>query len=996
MKKFGLILAGCLAFVGFYNAHADDIGDAVRAAVRRDTNTTTVTTRQRSDSATNSTTTRNSATKTSAVVNRTATNTRNNNVVNRAAEPIIGTPTNVVARTTTAPRTTGNATSSVKTRSTTQPIQVRSTTRKTPTRTNVSRAATTIATREDILNRSYSKCKEVLTECMDEFCANKDSQLKRCACSARIHDFDKIKKQLANVDEKMLDFNQRLLTVSMDEKDVAAINIATEGEKAFYDTVDASESKRTLDAIAKKLNTNFDKSNFSSSLGTVLSWSLDMDSAFDTVDSLAGVSTAAKSGTALYSAALPVCREMAAEVCSDDDLALAESGYQILIDRDCDTVEKTYKTAAEQARNKVLESSALLDISRLNVYQKNNADDILTCKKKMLTMLTDSTVCGSDLGKCLDITGQYIDPSTGEAFLSAELSNLSDLISRPEENQTWARAPGNAVFVSFLNSKKKFLESAMDNCQDIADTVWNAFIEDALSQIKIAQLRKLEEVRQSCTTLVGQCLTNAAETLEAFDARALSTFGVAADTTAKAMCSNVLSSCTTLLEITDDKQEWYAGMTGIQTDITFDTIKHTCREVGRACVIQVCTSTSGNFGLCEDIDLSVNRKSIINHTACWNEVLNCVGSAGEDTINAIFAQNGFYNTVTDPDTQITTIVPDEYALYKKTYGDDYLTPTITISDDPVEQSQRTSQCVSPGSAETATQYCVYDICYEECEHYAYTDTNTCRVCRLAESIWGNCEAEPITRLEEENMHNRIKKPADYENNNTILYWFAQNTNTQDRSDSCRDTTCPVGYFPSLDETTNTIMCLDSNKVKIDSLNRMCDASVYQRVATQPIITNCCQSKVLDYGKGCCASKTTTGQNPELPTRCMPVNGATMVATFTIPDTSSDTYYSVDTLYALYCYGNFNTETLYCDGRFFIVDASPSARVGIHYMDPHYNDTTQPSQYVCEYFEENQTTKYIRKYETVGWGWYNGDTLFNDGNDQYGPNAWTVSFGGCGN
>ena len=979
MKKFGLILAGCLAFVGLHYAHADDIGDAVRAAVRRDTNTTTVTTRQRSDSATNSTTTRNSATKASAVVNRTATNTRNNNVVNRAAEPTISAPTNVVARTTTAPRTTGNATSSVKTRSTTQPIQARSTTRKTPTRTNVSRAATTIATREDILNRSYSKCKEVLTECMDEFCANKDSQLKRCACSARIHDFDKIKKQLANVDEKMLDFNQRLLTVSMDEKDVAAINIATEGEKAFYDTVDASESKRTLDAIAKKLNTNFDKSNFSSSLGTVLSWSLDMDSAFDTVDSLAGVSTAAKSGTALYSAALPVCREMAAEVCSDDDLALAESGYQILIDRDCDTVEKTYKTAAEQARNKVLESSALLDISRLNVYQKNNADDILTCKKKMLTMLTDSTVCGSDLGKCLDITGQYIDPSTGEAFLSAELSNLSDLISRPEENQTWARAPGNAVFVSFLNSKKKFLESAMDNCQDIADTVWNAFIEDALSQIKIAQLRKLEEVRQSCTTLVGQCLTNAAETLEAFDARALSTFGVAADTTAKAMCSNVLSSCTTLLEITDDKQEWYAGMTGIQTDITFDTIKHTCREVGRACVIQVCTSTSGNFGLCEDIDLSVNRKSIINHTACWNEVLNCVGSAGEDTINAIFAQNGFDKTTIEDDA--TAVV---YPLYDNMYGVNK--PTI-----PNTSPTTNTKCVTgdeglePGET---PPYCIYDMCYTECEGTAYVDTNECRVCRLAESIWGNCEARPTTLLSMENMHNQIKEPADSENSTTILYWFAQNTNTLDRTDNCRDTTCPVGYTPFTDPTTNTIMCGDSNVFRTDSLGNGCRTEFWQQITDD--ISNCCLSEVMDYpGKACCTSETTIDDDGQR--RCMPTDGATLVATFYVPYSESSTSYYPGQTYALYCQGNFDADNIFCDGHFFVVDgASDSWRSTMNYMDPYYDAATQPAQYVCEYFQENASTKYVRKYNTeTGWGWYNGNTPFGGT-----PARWTVSFGGC--
>ena len=148
---------------------------------------------------------------------------------------------------------------------------------------------------------------------MDEFCANKDAQLKRCACSSRINEFNTVKKRLAAAEEKMLDFSQRLLTVSMDKEDAEALSVATEGEEAYFATKDTSDSKRTLDAIAKKLKTSFDSSTFDSG-SNVLSWSLDIDSAFDTVDSLRGASTTAKSGTALYSAALPVCREMAAEV----------------------------------------------------------------------------------------------------------------------------------------------------------------------------------------------------------------------------------------------------------------------------------------------------------------------------------------------------------------------------------------------------------------------------------------------------------------------------------------------------------------------------------------------------------------------------------------------------------------------------------------------------------------------------------------------------------
>ena len=120
---------------------------------------------------------------------------------------------------------------------------------------------------------------------MDEFCANKDSQLKRCACSARIHEFDNTKKNLTDIEDKLLDFSQRLLTVSMEKEDAAALYTPTEGELAF-NTPDKSKSKKMLDEIAKKLNNSFDSNEFDQSMNAI-SLSLNIDSAFDTVDSLA-------------------------------------------------------------------------------------------------------------------------------------------------------------------------------------------------------------------------------------------------------------------------------------------------------------------------------------------------------------------------------------------------------------------------------------------------------------------------------------------------------------------------------------------------------------------------------------------------------------------------------------------------------------------------------------------------------------------------------------
>ena len=935
MKKIGLILAGCLAFIGLCGAHAEDIGGVARAAVRR---ATTISSRQNStnsgiNSRTNNTTT--------SVRGRTGTTTRNTPTVSeRNASVSARTTTNVVPRATSGAMTSRNTAISARTGSGTVRTATRtplnSTNRKSQT---LSRAATNNSVRDDVLTRNYSKCKTVFFECMDEFCANKDAQLKRCACSSRIHEFDSVKKQLANVEDKMLDFNQRLLTVSMDKEDAAALSIATDGELAYNKTTDNTQTKKTLDEIASKFNTSFNSSNFNSDLAPI-SWSLNEDTAFDSVDSLLGASTVTKSGTELYSAALPVCRQMAAEVCSESDLSLAESGYMAVIEQDCNTVSKTYKTQTEQARAKVLESSALLDMSRLDVYQKRNSDNFLTCKKKMLDTLTDSTVCGSELGKCLDVTGQYIDPSTGEAFLTPNLVNLDTLLTRPSGNNTWTTVPNNAAFVTFLNSKKKFLAPATEQCQEIADSVWDEFLEDALAQIKLAQDKKLETVRQSCTTLTAQCLSDATKSITNFDARALSTFGISADITANVMCANVLDTCTVLLQSVGGGEDWASGIYDITTSTTYETMMRTCRQVGQACIIQVCTSTSGNFGLCESVSSSTNRKTIINQTACWDEVKDCIRNVGADAIDSIITQ---YGMRTD----------NNLNFYDNMYNQDY---RIIVED--AKDSRSISTCID------GDKNCIYDICTNECADES--SLFECRVCRLAENIWGNCELPPITPLDVAGAHNKIKESN---GDQTLLWWFANNTGTANLADSCRDTTCGIGYIASV-STDGMITCIDANNAcwagyDNNYFGPAIDTKIQPGESTR--CQNCAQP--LHNGAICCESKEyVTGDNSQ---QYCASTGSQIIA------------HTGDYKQVLICDGGTMTiqnDSPHCNGTLVLVNLDSGDKI-------HYSSPTDAS-YVTETFMSGKTQNDAKQciYDDGNW-----KTQDDGACPVPNPNAWSVVF-----
>ena len=901
MKNLKSLFGVCLGVLTFCGAHAVDYDEIARAASR--TNATnissaaptrganTIIQSQKSNTATNS---RSNATNVRSAIpspeprsatKNVAQRTTINNVAPRAtaasrtATPLVTARTNSRVATTarTATKSRSGSTNARTTRGTTTARAAR----------NISRAAT--VGESGALVTNYTRCREIYYECMDEFCANKDANLRRCACSARANEFENVKKNMSKFEDKMLDFNQRLLLVNLDAEDVNAINTATEGEDAFYATTDKTKSKKALDEIAKKLNTTFGDDSTGTSLAPI-SLSLNIDSAFDTVDSFMGSDTTAKSGAALYNAAIPICRETAMEVCTEDELSLAISGYLMLMEQDCNTVQKAYQAQVDTARTKVFESGALLDMSRLDAYQTRNSDDILTCKRKMMEMLTNTTVCGANMEKCLDMTGKYIDPTTGTAFLTTNLADLGSLITRPDATQSWTSANGASKFITYLNNKKHFLAPAMENCQDIADKVWNAFIEDALAQIKLAQDAKLEQIRQACTTLTSECLTSAHDSISEFDARALSVFGVAENRTVNAMCSDVRNSCTALMNATGD-ENWQTGVSEIATAQTYDSIMTSCTQVGRNCIIQSCRSISGNFGLCNDIDLSPNRHAILERTACWNEVLNCVAAAGDDAILAIMA-----SLDKDPLTD---------NFYRELY--DNAIPIYDICND-------TDNSDSPCAGDTP-------------------DAAECATCRIAESIWGNCETVPYdTITDASGTHNEILyKLTDA--NATLLSWFAKNTNTLGKSRSCVNTRCTSDtYFVDSDGTE---VCVPdgatSTTVTTDGL--YCPTPHHQMEIITDGTKNCCFSGQNAWGhdfispNACCETES-TATDTDNQTVCMPPS-ETKLKTWATRGNKKIVCIGDDELI-----GDASTEEfpsgsrVLCNGTFIMIDTSNNAYTDI--------------------------------------------------------------------
>ena len=652
--------------------------------------------------------------------------------------------------------------------------------------------------------QSYSVCKDTFFKCMDEFCTNKDKQLRRCSCSSRSHDFDEARSRITDVEQKMLSFNERLLSVNMEKGDAKALSKATEGETAFQKE-DTSKSKKILDEISSKLKNAGSKSSFEKDMSS-LSLSMDSANSFDDLDSVLGQETTLKEGVELYNSAIPVCLDIASEVCKPEDATLAEETYQMAIEKDCNTIEKTYELLNEKTISKIHEGNALLDMSRLDLYKKSNSESALLCMKKIQDAMYNKSVCGTNLELCLDSSGQYIDSKTGKFNLTIgeRIVEFSTLITKPDSDdkkQSWSTFnEKNEKFYEYIHRKYDRIKSATKVCKNMAETAKTEFIEDALKKIKAKQDEKIEELKQSCTALLSECMTKSYKQIADFDKRAVSIFGVKVFRTAYEMCENARETCNALLnkdgKVSPQKEnEWGDGTEKLNLEIAYQKIRSNCMEVGKQCIINQCKTDTGNFELCKDPLNSINRRSILSRNVCFNNVNDCIKDI-ESTIKPKDNRQtkDFINKILkykNMDGKLGALS----SLHKILYDN-----TDLISEDKGKdntgEKYNTCEIDDNKRKKGLNDNCIY--------LYEYDENKNISV--FTESLWGHCEKE------ENNLkNNMIRIPKD-SNKETLLSWFAKQTNTDKNINSCLSSSCKNGELKAKDLKDDTDKCFSETSI----------------------------------------------------------------------------------------------------------------------------------------------------------------------------------------
>lgn len=351
---------------------------------------------------------------------------------------------------------------------------------------------------------------------MDQFCQLKNDDYRRCSCSNRVFELDDVRNVMQDAADQLTVFTENLDVVGMTAAQATAMKTATEGENAL--TEDTSASKALLQAIMNSIRGD------DATVGGKFTDLNSINLSFDTVNSFglgdSGQVIATYNGQNLYNAVYPQCRDAVRADCNDAQLQRAINAYLMAIEQDCNTVQNALDQQQTQMKAAVRESSAMLDLARVENRQKHNSDDIATCLANVEAAVLSEEVCGANYHKCLD-NGQFIDVSTGAPIAGVtnfyELGNLLKFADNVDAaDQKLSQVASNRTFVqNFENRVKKFAEPALDKCTENADIVWAEYLDKAMLEIYYSQQSKVDEIKQGCFDFVSACYMNGEKSLTA-------------------------------------------------------------------------------------------------------------------------------------------------------------------------------------------------------------------------------------------------------------------------------------------------------------------------------------------------------------------------------------------------------------------------------------------------------------------------------------------------
>ena len=317
------------------------------------------------------------------------------------------------------------------------------------TRSGAKKTAIDLGTKvEAAVEMKSSSCSEKYAACMDAGCMIDNDSGGRCQCSNKI-------KELNN------QFNK------IRAKDYATEKLATFG-KEIVEMGDLAD-----ELLAKTPDDEEDD------------YSIDEDGQLR-------VQTG-EYGDALRATMHDLCIEKMPECKSQ--LTLIKNLYSQKIKSDCAAFENALAVQNQESKERRADAKKTVRGAALEQYQASNKYDLGQCVVEFGKCMQTTAECGEDWTGCVGRLGIDKMYTTSTKQIAVAGVNSSVMIS--------------ASTMEILESKKIICESVTKQCTSVKDQVWDAFLKNAIPDIKIAESKSESEARTSCLTNISNCFLNA-------------------------------------------------------------------------------------------------------------------------------------------------------------------------------------------------------------------------------------------------------------------------------------------------------------------------------------------------------------------------------------------------------------------------------------------------------------------------------------------------------
>ena len=299
----------------------------------------------------------------------------------------------------------------------------------------------------------------------------------RCICSDKNAEYDAILEEIQKLDEQ----SYQLATVGVERIEMG-------------DAVDAVMSK--TDSVTKRVTADAAKSkrqslDLSSWNSMELDFDVDAEDIFDI--SSDGVSIGNKTGDALYRAAAKLCSAQIPE-CKTQS-TLMESMYKQRIRSDCTAYENSLRQSRTQSAQKLYAAQSAMREAALEQYRNANKYDLGQCTVQFKQCMQTTGGCGDDFTGCVEwsVRENLLGNSTKEKTIKGTTSKIK---LRAETYDS-------------LLAKKDICITVTQQCVNVRDQVWDAFLREAAPQIKSAELIVESNMRTSCISNISNCFQKA-------------------------------------------------------------------------------------------------------------------------------------------------------------------------------------------------------------------------------------------------------------------------------------------------------------------------------------------------------------------------------------------------------------------------------------------------------------------------------------------------------